>query len=915
MNQKLLIFSIRSMSLAIICLLFYTPFLMAQSKPLAIRGVLDLRQWDFQQDEVVNLDGEWQFYWNQLLLPEDLETKQGRLSGYFKVPKSWNNYELEDGTKVTAEGYGTFYLKILLPDKKPLLIFKIPDLGTAYELWINRQLSASAGEIGTTREHSRPQLLPHLVQIQTDQSSLELVLRMSNYHAQAGGPWYSISLGSDLQQQILHKQAIAIDLFLVGSLLIMGLYHLGLFFLRPKDRSALYFGIFCLFFALRTLVVGERLFQMAFPWIDWEVGRKIEYISFYMGAPILSLFTYELFPEEFNHRIHRAFLVLAVPFILCVILTPSYIYTYTLTYFQIFSIIWILYNFIAVTKAVIHHREDSMVFIAGWIIITLGLTNDILSSMEMIQTPPVFAFALFLFIFVQAFLLSIRFSKAFFLSESLLVENQGLVLDLRRINEHLEDMVNERTEQLRIKTNDIQSMLENLPEGILMITDDFDVHPEYSKYLETVLETTEIAHANIRELLFKNSNLGDDAIHCIETAIIACLLEDKRNFQMNAHLFIHEMDKNFDGERTKHLELTWAPIVNEDEQIDKVLLGIRDVTTLRSLQRQADQHQLELELIGQILAVSPEEFQRFITSCFGFLDENERLIQRHEEKSPELLELLFRNMHTIKGNARTYGFQHITHQVHHAEQEYDELRRNQALSWNTESLLMDIQKIRSLVQDYARLNEEKLRRKPGESLDGMNVTESEIAKAVEVLETVEFSELQKVKDVFVFLRSFMHKLTSRKLEQILHGVIHSLDSLSKELGKSMPLVVIEDQGISFRKNTFSLLQNVFMHLLRNSLDHGIETPEEREAQGKSKAGTIQIELVIQNDQLRITCQDDGRGLALEKIHQKAVENKVVSTTDVMEPQSIADLVFLSGLSTQETVSEISGRGVGMDAVK
>jgi two-component system chemotaxis sensor kinase CheA len=112
-----------------------------------------------------------------------------------------------------------------------------------------------------------------------------------------------------------------------------------------------------------------------------------------------------------------------------------------------------------------------------------------------------------------------------------------------------------------------------------------------------------------------------------------------------------------------------------------------------------------------------------------------------------------------------------------------------------------------------------------------------------------------------------------------------------------------------------MLNNVFMHLLRNSMDHGIETPEARTAQGKTSVGAIDINVQLEEDAVRITLKDDGRGLALGRIRNIAVERGWIGRDEQTSDEEIADLIFRPGFSTAEQVTEVSGRGVGMDAVR
>jgi two-component system chemotaxis sensor kinase CheA len=128
-------------------------------------------------------------------------------------------------------------------------------------------------------------------------------------------------------------------------------------------------------------------------------------------------------------------------------------------------------------------------------------------------------------------------------------------------------------------------------------------------------------------------------------------------------------------------------------------------------------------------------------------------------------------------------------------------------------------------------------------------------------------------------------------------------------------VRIDDNGYRLRGQAGDTMKNVFMHLLRNSMDHGIETADVRTAQGKPAAGAIDIEVGVDNDALQITLSDDGRGLALSKIREIAVERGWIAATAHVSDDEIAEFIFRPGFSTAEQVTEVSGRGVGMDAVR
>jgi two-component system chemotaxis sensor kinase CheA len=108
-----------------------------------------------------------------------------------------------------------------------------------------------------------------------------------------------------------------------------------------------------------------------------------------------------------------------------------------------------------------------------------------------------------------------------------------------------------------------------------------------------------------------------------------------------------------------------------------------------------------------------------------------------------------------------------------------------------------------------------------------------------------------------------------------------------------------------------------IHLIRNAVEHGIETPEERAGAGKSTTGTLQISAFHQENHVILTVQDDGRGIDCERVKEYAVKKRIITAQEAVsltEHETIG-LIFHSGFSTSLTVSDISGRGVGMDVVK
>ncbi|WP_031385692.1 chemotaxis protein CheA [Desulfonatronum thiodismutans] len=138
--------------------------------------------------------------------------------------------------------------------------------------------------------------------------------------------------------------------------------------------------------------------------------------------------------------------------------------------------------------------------------------------------------------------------------------------------------------------------------------------------------------------------------------------------------------------------------------------------------------------------------------------------------------------------------------------------------------------------------------------------------------------------------------------------------LSKELGKEIELVT-QGGETELDKNVIEKLNDPMVHLLRNSIDHGVESPEARQAKGKSRKGRITLSAEHASGEVLIRIMDDGAGIEPAKIRAKALEKGLIGSDAALSDDEVLQLVFLPGFSTAERVSNISGRGVGMDVVK
>ncbi len=166
------------------------------------------------------------------------------------------------------------------------------------------------------------------------------------------------------------------------------------------------------------------------------------------------------------------------------------------------------------------------------------------------------------------------------------------------------------------------------------------------------------------------------------------------------------------------------------------------------------------------------------------------------------------------------------------------------------------------------------------------------------------------------LQEGMMKTRMLPIEQLFNRFPRMVRDLAQKANKEVDLV-IEGKETELDRTLIEEIGDPLIHLLRNSLDHGIENPEERELLGKPKKGTVVLKAVHEENHIVITLQDDGRGIDPQKIKQNALKKGLLSVDEAerMSDQELIFFIFHAGVSTASQVTEISGRGVGMDIVK
>ncbi|HZG56197.1 ATP-binding protein [Paenibacillus sp.] len=397
-------------------------------EPLPEQGVLDLSRWSFERDGIINLKGEWEFYWGRLLSADDFANDASLAAErqFVHVPNVWTNYEREEGGFYPGHGYATYRLQVTTKGEAGTLGLKIPDVSTACKIMIDGITIAECGRVSDRPEGAEARYAPQVVFFEPAGERFEIVVQVSNYLYDRGGMWYAMDLGTAEQATALRENVLASSLLLLGVFLFMGLYHLVLFVLRPGERAALYFALGCFVGALRLFVVDEIFLLNVAPNATVQLITTLTYVTYYGGAAVLTLYLRELYPQEISGIAARVTLGVSGAFLASVFALPLSAYTYLIRYYHLFMILLGLYLVSRMFVALRRRRDGSGLQCFGISFFVLAIFHDIYfnlfyiseqwnlpsSTIQFLQRQIVLL-GLFVLVFVQAIVLARRFSKAF----------------------------------------------------------------------------------------------------------------------------------------------------------------------------------------------------------------------------------------------------------------------------------------------------------------------------------------------------------------------------------------------------------------------------------------------------------------------------------------------------------------------
>lgn len=475
--------------------------------------------------------------------------------------------------------------------------------------------------------------------------------------------------------------------------------------------------------------------------------------------------------------------------------------------------------------------------------------------------------------------------------EGYILELQKAKAELENYSKNLEKMVEERTAEIRKLNNLMTALLDSLNQGFFAFDKNGVCHDFSSKACETVLE----GRPNGRPV-WDVLKLPENKVEGLKKWM-STLFADMLPFADLAVLG----PPSYPHSGGNHIQMEYFPLMN-DGVMDGVVVVASDITSLVEAQREAETERENAKLILNLLN-KRQQISRFVRETQLVLKELKPLLAA--DHTTWDTEDIFRCLHTIKGGCASFNVQQAAHATHEAEN-----------------------RLSSFKEDSTPENAEKLRE---QSVLAAQAFEQFIEETKKILGPAAFSEERHIELPVKDLKQACAELSNAGASaKLLAASLKSaylleragsffepyndvMQKVAEQEFKSLNPLEIEGGDLAILPEAYSTLFSTFVHAFRNAVDHGIEKPEKRFELGKAEAGTVRVSMKHEGDRLVITVTDDGGGIDPARIRAK-LEGKGVNVAHETDEQIIQH-VFDSSFSTRDVVTETSGRGVGMDAIK
>lgn len=421
------------------------------------KGILDLRNYEFNDQWYLKLDGEWEFYWESFIDPEAFTEGQAPKPTLFvNVPGYWKTYR-HDTLDFGGEGYATYRLRIILPeDFSSEIRFDIPVFDASFNLFLDNDLVWSNGRPGNSWNNSEAEYDPGSIQYRPLSDTLQVLIHVSNFQHRRGAFWRSIQIGYPEKLAKIEYRYRFISFLSLGFLLAFSLFFFFFFIFYREDKIILFFSLVLAGIFIRLLHTDLYPINYLIN-IPWNCLIRMEYVGSFLAFGAGIWYLYLLFPTRYMLPISRVNTFLVILSVLVVTFTDVKIFAYTMFYFQPAVLFLLLCYLVIGIRRVFSGKRDEVIYIVAILVLMASFINDlwIANSQTAISKDYTMHFAIMVFVFLHATMIIRNWIIAY-------KERGKLMREIEYINKNLESLIDERTNELNLRTLEIQHKNENI---------------------------------------------------------------------------------------------------------------------------------------------------------------------------------------------------------------------------------------------------------------------------------------------------------------------------------------------------------------------------------------------------------------------------------------------------------------------
>jgi two-component system chemotaxis sensor kinase CheA len=425
--------------------------------------------------------------------------------------------------------------------------------------------------------------------------------------------------------------------------------------------------------------------------------------------------------------------------------------------------------------------------------------------------------------------------------------------------------------------DEIAVMKDSLQIGLFFMDRNSIIQDHYSRFLEELLSKKELQGTSFIDLL--SASLHPSEINAVRDYFDMLF---NRLFDQFTLAEINPLDKlhyiNAETGDKKIFHCTFTTIDRGGGEIS-ALVSLYDITIESELQQriveEEAKRQEEMASLFELIKVDHDVFSDFMEDAeFGFININE-ILKNDRLATNDILVMVYQSVHAIKSNAVIIGLETFGNKLHKVESSIKNLLEKEEVSFDEMfNLTMELEKL------YKESNKFEI-----------NIRKIQAFKAGS-------GDRQKRSDA-VMVESFAK----------------AVNKAAEDTGKKVQFVVDGIDSGAIERGPRRIIKEILMQLIRNSVVHGIELPNERIAHGKDETGKVRLSIKLTEENIQVKLGDDGNGLDFEKIAAKALQLNLIKNEDIKSREALLKAIFSPGFSTAETAGVHAGRGIGLNLVR